>query len=97
VRWFGRYGYYKIVDDSDLIIYSKRISGKRTFYYYSKTLDCPIKRIQPKNIRDDFAEYPEFVKLASTACKTNAANEVRNGRTILNDLYARKVSGNEGR
>ena len=97
VRWLHPYGYYKVVDDAALIIYSKRISGRQTLYFYSKTLSSPIKRIQPKNIREDFAEYPEFVKRASAACKTNTIVEFKGGTTVLNDLYTRAVGANDAR
>lgn len=95
VSWFRSYGYYKIIDDADLIIYSRRISGRQTLYFYSKTLSSPIKRIQPKNIKEDFAEHPEFVRLATAACKTNTIVEFKGGRTVLNDLYTRTVGAND--
>lgn len=57
---FGLYGYYKVIDQDGLVLYSKKESGgyrmSSTYvnYYYSKDLTSPIKKLSIKNLKMDF-------------------------------------------
>lgn len=46
------YGYYKIIKDSTMIVYSKMVTspktGAHTWYYYSDNLTSPIKKLSPR-------------------------------------------------
>jgi hypothetical protein len=96
-KFFSSYGYYKILDESGLIIYSKRSAthktAGRTWYYYSLSIDSPIKRLTPGNLREDFADYPVFLDFAMTARKNGTLVTNINNRLLINELYLKKVKG----
>lgn len=83
---FASYGYYQVVDESGLIIYSRITPGHRSehkWYYYSATLNSPIHRLNPRDLRKDFKQNPEFVRLAIKAYKEKTLlTEMQ-----INDLY----------
>jgi len=66
-------GYYKIESDSNIFVYSKLVytpkTNGRTWYYYSETLDSPMKRLTIKNMRKDFAGQPEYISAAKNFIK----------------------------
>lgn len=88
---FATFGYYKVLDDAGLIVYSKRSSnnksGGKTFYYYSTSLDAPLRKLTKANLKKDFAQDTAFVEAASDALDNQLFLSERNGRTLLNDLY----------
>lgn len=89
------YGFFKIVDDSGLIIYSRRVStpktGVHTWCYYSTSIDSPIRSLTAQNLRKDFNDNPGFVEAAIKAMKTRSLMETSEGRTKINELYASNV------
>jgi hypothetical protein len=96
-KFFEDFGYYKVLDYSGLIVYSKKSSnyknGGHIWHYYSKKLDSPIKIISEKNLKSDFADYPEFLELAIIAIKNKTITCMSNGKTVLNELYYTKAKG----
>lgn len=66
-KLFPSYGYYKIVEDAGVVVYSRVVSspktGEHTWYYYSDSLNSPIKRLSArslKKVRPEF--YPVLAK-----------------------------------
>ena len=62
--WLTDIGYYRIEDEGTLIIYSKRGHDKSPnaiFYYYSRSADSPIVRLNIKNLKKEFPDNPELV------------------------------------
>lgn len=92
-KWFSDYGFYKVLDDSGLVIYTKPSRHHRsngyTWYYYSQSLTSEIKRLTEDNIEKDFSEYPEFIKAISELIKNNEENKMSNeGKLLINTNYA---------
>jgi len=89
--WRGTYGYFKVLDDSGLVIYSKRShnhkTGGKTFYYYSKALDAPVRKLTAKNLRKDFPQDPAFVDAVTETLQGQVFLTQKNGHTLINDLY----------
>jgi hypothetical protein len=96
-RLFSTYGYYKIIDESGLIIYSKysapHKSGGRMWYYYSVSIDSPIKSLTPANLQKDFADYPVFLDFVKVARRNGTLAMVVNDKPLINELYLKKVKG----
>jgi hypothetical protein len=90
-RLLGTYGYYKVIDDSGLIVYSKPSRNRRSngylFYYYSNTPVSPIMAISKKNIKRDFKERPRFVQLVSKSLYRREYIQRVNGRLVINEIY----------
>jgi hypothetical protein len=97
-KFFESYGYYKVLDDSGLIIYSKRSTTHKTagrlWFYYSFSIDSPIRSLTPASLREDFAEYPEFLDLAIAAHKNGTIVTNVNDALLINTLYLTKVKSN---
>jgi hypothetical protein len=97
-KLFGSYGYYKVVDDSGLIIYSKPSSSRRSngylFYYYSNTASSQIKVISKKNVVTDFKDRPRFVQLVSKSLRKRGYTQRVNGRLLINEIYLSESSLN---
>ena len=70
-------GYYKIESDSNIFVYSRLVytpkTSGRTWYYYSETLDSPVKRLTTKNMLKDFADQPEYLSVAKSFVKIQPA------------------------
>jgi len=61
------YGYYKIIEESGVVVYSRVVSGPKTgehtWYYYSDTVNSPIKRLSVKSLKKVPQEiYPVLAK-----------------------------------
>lgn len=61
------YGYYKILEDSGVVAYSRTVSSPKTglhvWYYYSDTLNSPVKRISTRSLKNVPPEiYPTLAK-----------------------------------
>jgi len=88
---FSTSGYYKVLDDAGLIIYSKRSgnhkTGGKTFYYYSTGWDTPVRKLTRKNLEEDFSNDPDFVNAATSTLQGQVFLTEKNGRTLINDLY----------
>jgi hypothetical protein len=95
-KLFGTYGYYKVIDDSGLVIYSKPSSSRRSngylFYYYSISPVSAIKSISKKNIQNDFNDKPRFVELISKALDRREYVQRVNGRLLINEIYLEEPS-----
>ena len=90
--FFSLHGYYKVVDDTGLIIYTRRSknhkTGGRTWYYYSVAPDSPIQKIKPSNLKKDFAGRPEFVAQSIKAYRNGTLFvKIPNGELRINELY----------
>jgi cobalt-zinc-cadmium resistance protein CzcA len=92
---FKSYGYYKILDDSCLVTYSKRVyhykTGRGLNYYYSRYLDSPIQHLWMKPIREDFTDKPKFVQSVKTVFKSYYPSlylsDKSSGMVLFNKLY----------
>jgi hypothetical protein len=88
---FSTSGYYKVLDDAGLIIYSKRSSnhktGGKTFYYYSMGWNAPVRKLTGKNLKEDFSNDPAFVDAATSALQGQVFLTQKNGHMLINDLY----------
>lgn len=98
--FFNRFRYYKVIDESGLIVYALESSGHKvsgyTFYYYSLDLSSPIIRITKRAIRKSFAYYPEFVSQVNDRMDDQSVWVVdEHGRTILNKLYVQFIHTND--
>jgi len=88
---FSTSGYYKVLDDAGLIIYSKRSgnhkTGGKVFYYYSTGWDAPVRKLTRKNLKEDFSHDPVFVDAATSTLQGQVFLTEKNGRMLINDLY----------
>lgn len=88
---FSASGYYKVLDDAGLIIYSKRSgnhkTGGKTFYYYSTGWDAPVRKLTRQNLEGDFSNDSVFVDAATTTLQGQVFLTEKNGRMLINDLY----------
>lgn len=88
---FSAPGYYKVLDDAGLIIYSKRSGNRKTrgktFYYYSTGWDAPVRKLTRQNLEEDFSNDPVFVDAATSTLQGQVFLSEKNGRTLINDLY----------
>lgn len=54
-KFFPTYGYYKIEEQSGVVIYSKEVTahktGTHTWYYYSETLGSPVRKLSLKSLK----------------------------------------------
>ena len=98
-RFLKNYGYYKILDDSCVVTYSRknrsRKGGPAYKYYYSETLTTPVKNAYRKELRDDFGDKPNFYKNLRCIMKDDYASLFKpiSGKTILfNKLYCETVN-----
>ena len=89
------YGYYKVLDDSCLVTYSKRVyhykTGRGLNYYYSKDLSSPIQHLWMKPIREDFRNKPKFVQNIKAVFRSYYpslyASDKSSGMVLFNKLY----------
>jgi hypothetical protein len=88
---FPTSGYYKVLDDAGLIIYSKRSvnhkTGGKTFYYYSTGWEAPVRKLTRQNLKEDFSTDPVFVDAATSTLQGQVFLTEKNGHTLINDLY----------
>lgn len=88
---FGTYGYHKILDQSGLIIYSKkescgyRMSSTCTYYFYSKDLQSPLKKLNLKNLKKDFPNA-SFIAEAEKLEELTERDE-KSGNFKINNVY----------
>jgi hypothetical protein len=64
--FFSRTGFYKIEDQHDIIVYSQPgiyKTSRKTFYYFSNTIDSRIYRLTARNLKR--FKHPAFKKLNS--------------------------------
>jgi hypothetical protein len=90
-KFFSDYGYYKVIDDSGLIIYAKKSSGHksggRLWYYYSNSLTSPLKLISKRNLRKDFNDRPYFLELVAKSVKSREYLVEVEGKLLINQIY----------
>lgn len=95
-RLFNSYGYYKIEDDSCLVVYSRRNrhrkgGGQIQERLYSKDLSSPINHIWLGNLKRDFSDSPSFLTKVKPFFKGNYAalysKNKQTGMVRLNELY----------
>ena len=88
---FAKSGYYKVLDDTGLIIYSKRSgnhkTGGKTFYYYSTGWEAPVRKLTKQNLKEDFSQDPAFVNAATSTLRGQVFLTQKNGRMLINELY----------
>lgn len=84
-------GFYKVVDDSALIVYTRKSHNQKTngriWYYYSIAQERPIKRLNTRNIRKDFYQRTEFVDLAIFSLKNKTFMQIADDQLMINKLY----------
>lgn len=88
---FDPYGYFQFQDTSGIIIYSQRnwagfFGQARTFYFYSLSLNSPIKRLIISNLKRDFPNdgFIEAVKQLKYLNEKTQSNKY-----AINLLYAK--------
>ncbi len=86
--------YYKIVDDKGLIIYTSEFNGGSE-HYYSVDLGSPIRRLNYKNLKEDFKTRPEFVssikRLNDREVPGDMAKLDDQGNFIVNKIYRETI------
>jgi hypothetical protein len=90
--FFDRPAYYKVVDDSALIVYSNKSTGHKgphyTYYYYSVNAGSPIIRISSRTIAKSFESNPDFVDQVNKAIRNKTVvQQDSTGVTELNKLF----------
>jgi hypothetical protein len=89
---FGNYGYFKVEDQSGLIIYSHPVyvpkSGVVQAYYYSLSTFDPIKELNRKNLMQDFALNREMVAFLLETRNHKLHEKIR-GKFAVNEAMAR--------
>lgn len=96
-KWFSDYGFYRILNDAGLQIYSRHSSYHHstgyTWYYYSKTPVSDIKRFTKANIKDDFSAYPEFMQAVSEVLEsTEGSLQADSTRLLILNYFMEKVN-----
>lgn len=93
------YGYYKILDDSCIVTYSRknrsRKGGPAYRHYYSESLTTPVRNAFRKELRNDFENKPQFYSNLKCLMKDDYASLFKPifGRRILfNKLYCETVN-----
>lgn len=94
--FFDRYSCYEVIDESGVIVYSRKSAGHKrggyTFYYWSVDASSPITRVTRKNIRKAFVSHPDFVKQVSGEIGRKALYMPDDGgKTRFNEYYQRLV------
>ncbi len=88
--FFGDFFYIKVLDYNGLILYSKeeadntKISGAKVNFFYSLDLKSPIKKLNIKNLTNDFSNT-QFIEEISNLNELYAKNN--NGIFKINILY----------
>lgn len=95
-KLFTSYGYYKIEDDSCLVIYSRRnrhrkAGGPIQERLYSRDLSSPIYHIWLEPLKKDFSDNPLFIAKVKPFFRHNYSalysKNPKTGRIMLNELY----------
>ncbi len=88
------YGYYSVIDDSGVVIYSRLIHPHKTdtgpSFYFSKSLHDPIKLFTLHEFKKAYSDNPEFLEKIKPAFKTYYPTLIQkdgDGRAMLNTLY----------
>lgn len=76
-------GYFKLLDDNGLIIYSYHNSGHTTFYFYSKDTDSAIKSLTAKNIEFDFQNIDFITEVKNLKDITKKVDDT----FLINNIY----------
>ncbi len=89
---FGNYGYFKVEDQSGVVIYSHPVYVPKTgvvqAYYYSLSVFDPIKELNRKNLMQDFALNREMVAFLLET-RNHKLQEKVNGKFAVNEAMAR--------
>jgi hypothetical protein len=91
------FGYAEVIDDSALILYSRKVKGYKsshTDFFYSKTLTGEIKELTMDNLKYDFSSYPEFIRKATAlyeAGKKAFRQKDAQGNYYINTIYKETV------
>ena len=89
---FGNYGFYKIEDQSGLIIYSHPVfvpkSGVVQAYYYSLSYHSPIKELSRKNLMQDFVFNKEMLSYLIETRNSKLMEKVH-GKFAVNEAMER--------
>lgn len=89
--FFDRPSYYKVVDESTLLVYALKSSGNKghhyTYYYYSLDAGSPIIPINKRTIIKAFAENPDVLNTIKQAIRNKTiVQKDSTGVTELNKL-----------
>jgi hypothetical protein len=88
--------FYGIEETGPLVIYSSAmVSGNEKFY--SRDLGSPIRRLQQRNLEEDFKSEPEFLEAAKKLKRQEVedlAGQDEQGRYLVNKIYREKVKRN---
>lgn len=90
--FFDRPEYYKVIDESSLMVYSLRSSGHKgphySFFYYSLKPGSPIIPINKRTMTKAFSTDPDLVNRVKKAIKNKTiVNQDSTGVTELNKLF----------
>lgn len=97
--FFKNYGYYKILDDSCIVTYSRknrsRKGGPAYKHYYSESLTTPVRNAFRKELRNDFENKPQFYSNLICLMKDDYASlfkPIFGKRILFNKLYCETVN-----
>jgi len=90
-KTLGTYGYHKVISQiKGFVVYmikesgGYRMSSTNYYYYYSKDLKTPLKRLNIKNIEIDYP-YPEFIREVRNLERLSDTDASSN--LMINEIY----------
>jgi len=93
--WFG---YYKIVDEGGIVVYSRKIyhrkGGTAVNYFFGTSITGPIKMLTMHELKKAYVDNPEFIEMVKPYFQSNYPSlfeKDRNGRTLINRLHAKTI------
>lgn len=91
------YGYLKVLDESGLVLYSKSklvYKSPHVDYYFSKTPTGLIHNLTLENLKKEYAEFPDFLKMVTKLQRDNQ-NELHKqdeqGNYRINIIYSETI------
>jgi len=92
------YGYYKIIDESGLLVYVRKIQrykgGPGLTYFFSKDLQAPVRMLTLRELKKEFPDQPDFIEKVKPVYQANYSMLVEpdhDGKTLLNKLLANAI------
>ena len=90
---FQFYGYYKILDDKDMVIYSRKIhhrkGGPSINYFFSTSITAPVRWLTLHELKKAYPDNPTFLEKVKPIYKANFHSLLEkdcNGEMLLNNL-----------
>jgi heavy metal efflux system protein len=91
---FDFFGYYKVVDDSGLIVYARKIQhrkgGPPVNYFFSTSLTDPVRMLTRHQLKNALAENPSFLEKVIPIYRSNyyaLVEKDMQGITLFNRLF----------